>query len=106
MLMDDPPPRKKITLTDASVLSRLTEPKLNLIVQQILKSVDELAELYNAANNNDRFIIVRNIRESYIDECKTARRVLGTDEFIENIAKSIGWDFAAPDSPVEGDSNL
>ena len=104
--MDVPPPKKRILVTDASVMSRLTEPKLNIIVQQILKHVDELAEIYNAANNHDRFIIVKNVRESYIDECKVARRVLGTDEFIENIAKSIGWDFAAPDSPVEGDSNL
>lgn len=101
--MDASPPKKRISLTDASVLSRLTESKLNLIVQQILKNVDELAEFYNSANNNDRFIIVKNVRESYIDECKTARRVLGTDEFIENIANSIGWDFAIPDSPVEGD---
>lgn len=105
-MMDVPPPKKRILVTDASVMSRLTEPKLNIIVQQILKHVDELAEIYNAANNHDRFIIVNNVRESYIDECKTARRVLGTDEFIENIAKSIGWDFVAPDSPVEGDSNL
>ncbi len=102
-IVDFPPPKKRISLTDASVLSRLTEPKLNIIVQQILKGVDELIEFYNQANSNEKFAFIRNIRECYIEECKIARRVLATDEFIQIMVNSIGWDFAFPDSPVEND---
>jgi hypothetical protein len=45
--------------------------------------------------------MVRNIRESYEEECKIASRTLGINEFIVNIQKSIGWDFAFPDSPID-----
>ena len=81
--------------------SILTDPKLNPVVQQILKQVDELSEFYNKANSKDRWTMVRNIRESYEEECKIASRSLRMDEFIVNIQKSIGWDFAFPDSPID-----
>jgi hypothetical protein len=85
----------------SSLPSILTEPKLNPIVQQILRQVAELSQFYNKANSKDRSTMVRNIRESYEEECKIASRTLGMDEFIVNIQNSIGWDFAFPDSPVD-----
>jgi formylglycine-generating enzyme required for sulfatase activity len=85
----------------SSLPSILTDPKLDPIVQQILNQVDELSEFYNKANSKDRSTMVRNIRESYEEECKIAGRTLGMDEFIVNIQNSIGWDFAFPDSPVD-----
>jgi formylglycine-generating enzyme required for sulfatase activity len=85
----------------SSLPSILTDPKLDPIVQQILNHVDELSEFYNKANSKDRSTMVRNIRESYEEECKIASRTLGMDEFIVNIQNSIGWDFAFPDSPVD-----
>ena len=85
----------------SSLPSILTDPKLDPIVQQILNQVDELSEFYNKANSKDRSTMVRNIRESYEEECKIANRTLGMDEFIVNIQNLIGWDFAFPDSPVD-----
>jgi len=70
-------------------------------VQHILNQVDELSEFYNKANSKDRSTMVRNIGESYEEECKIASRTLGINEFIVNIQKSIGWDFAFPDSPID-----
>lgn len=85
----------------SSLPSIPTNPKLNPIVQHILSYVDELSEFYNKANSKDRSTMVRNIRESYEEECKIAGRTLGMDEFIVNIQNSIGWYFAFPDSPVD-----
>lgn len=85
----------------SSLPSILTDPKLDPIVQHILNHVDELSEFYNKANSKNRSTMVRNIRESYEEECKIANRTLGMDEFIVNIQNSIGWDFAFPDSPVD-----
>ena len=85
----------------SSLPSIPTDINLDPIVQHILNQGDKLSKFYNKANSKDRSTMVRNIRESYEEECKIASRTLGMDEFIVNIQKSIGWDFAFPDSPID-----
>jgi trehalose/maltose hydrolase-like predicted phosphorylase len=78
----------------------LNDYKLNVIVQQIIRSVDVLQHYYLISSRFTQTKIINNLKESYKYECKQHGRVLSIHSFIEDIESTIGWDFVVPDDKL------
>jgi len=76
--------------------AHLTQSKVSIIVQQIIRSVLVLKEYYLTSKITEKGIMLKHLRDSYIYECQKANRIISVDEYINDIEKSIGWDWVLP----------
>ncbi len=76
----------------------LDDAKLTAVVQQIIRNVAALSESYLSARAQDRSTIIKNLKESYMQECQEAGHKISIDVYIECITMAgIGWEWVKPD---------
>jgi translation elongation factor EF-Tu-like GTPase len=78
----------------------INKKKLRQTVQQIIRNVDELYGYYMESTPFVRSKIVQHLEESYLYECNQTKRIVPIDQFIQEIEKSIGWEFVMPDEEL------
>lgn len=71
----------------------LTATKLGPIVTKIVKDSNELKTIYFNSTNNLKDVIVKNIKNDYIELCEFLGRTMPVDEYIEDKELSGGWNW-------------
>lgn len=71
----------------------LTAAKLGPVVTKIVKDSNELKTIYFESTNDLKDVIVKNIKNDYIELCEFLGRTMPVDEYIEDKELSGGWNW-------------
>lgn len=71
----------------------LTAAKLGPVVTKIVKDSNELKTIYFSSTNDLKDVIVKNIKNDYIELCEFLGRTMPVDEYIEDKELSGGWNW-------------
>lgn len=71
----------------------LTSKLIAAVVDEVLKSVDEVKEVYENASPEEKQRIYLEIWKDFVDECNCAEDVLDAEFYIDNKDNTIGWDW-------------
>ncbi len=81
-------------------MKQINKRLLTNTIQSIIRNVEELSNYYLNSSQMVRSKIIRNLEESYVYECNSAKRTITIEEYINDIETTIGWEFVLPDEEL------
>jgi hypothetical protein len=87
---------EKIFMSHQMIDTHLTQAKTSMIIQQIIRTVPELKDYYLTCNSAEKGAMLKHLKESYMHECQKANKIISVDEYINDIERTLGWDWVRP----------